>query len=293
MTNNFPKVSVIIPTYKDWDKLNLCLSALNNQSLSKELFEIIVVNNDPSTDIPYSVDHIENLIILLEEKPGSYSARNKGLQHAKARLIVFTDSDCVPNENWLQSLFDEYQVTGDNTLIAGDIDVQKIGPGKASVIEQYDMVLGLPQKRYVSRGYAVTANLAIPRHVFDTIGVFDDRRFSGGDSELCRRAKRFGYHLSLSEQAIVKHPARSSWTELATKVRRVKGGQIKNGSFKKRSTFFIRSFLPPVRAYYKIIKKPELSLFDIIKLLGVQTALWWVEMSEVVKLTFGSNPERR
>jgi glycosyltransferase involved in cell wall biosynthesis len=293
LINIVPEISIVIPTYKDWDKLKLCLSALNNQSLPKELFEIIVVNNDPSTEIPYSVDHIENLLILLEEKPGSYSARNKGLQHAKGSLIVFTDSDCVPNENWLQLLFDEYQVTGGNALIAGDIDVQKIGPGKASVIEQYDMVLGLPQKRYISRGYAVTANLAIPRHVFDLIGVFDDKRFSGGDSEICRRAKRFGYHLVLSEQAIVKHPARSSWVELVTKVKRVKGGQIKNGSFKMRFMFFTRSFLPPFRLYYKIIKKPGLSLSDVIKLLGVQTALWWVEMSEVVKLSFGSTPERR
>ena len=42
-----PFVSVIIPTYHDWDRLKLCLKALEQQRYPTDRFEVLVVNNDP------------------------------------------------------------------------------------------------------------------------------------------------------------------------------------------------------------------------------------------------------
>ena len=39
-----PLISVIIPTYHDWKRLQLCLDALDQQSFSKDLFYIIYKN---------------------------------------------------------------------------------------------------------------------------------------------------------------------------------------------------------------------------------------------------------
>jgi len=36
-----PYVSVIIPTYHDWDRLAICIEALENQTYSEEMFEVI------------------------------------------------------------------------------------------------------------------------------------------------------------------------------------------------------------------------------------------------------------
>ena len=41
-----PRVSVIIPVYRDWDHLRLCLDALERQTMSKDEYEIIVANNE-------------------------------------------------------------------------------------------------------------------------------------------------------------------------------------------------------------------------------------------------------
>jgi glycosyltransferase involved in cell wall biosynthesis len=41
MINNKQFVSVIIPTYKDWPRLKLCLEALGNQNCPQNQFEAI------------------------------------------------------------------------------------------------------------------------------------------------------------------------------------------------------------------------------------------------------------
>lgn len=50
--NFAPFVSIIIPTYRDWERLALCISALDKQTYSKDLFEVIIVNNDAQDQAP-------------------------------------------------------------------------------------------------------------------------------------------------------------------------------------------------------------------------------------------------
>jgi GT2 family glycosyltransferase len=41
-----PHVSVVIPVYRDWRRLGACLAALEAQTIPRECFEILVVDND-------------------------------------------------------------------------------------------------------------------------------------------------------------------------------------------------------------------------------------------------------
>jgi cellulose synthase/poly-beta-1,6-N-acetylglucosamine synthase-like glycosyltransferase len=43
-----PFVSVIIPVYNNLERLKTCLEALEEQTYPRNLYEVIVVNNDPS-----------------------------------------------------------------------------------------------------------------------------------------------------------------------------------------------------------------------------------------------------
>lgn len=49
---DFPRVSVIVPTYYDWSRLKKCVAALDNQSLARDNFEVIIVNNAPDDSPP-------------------------------------------------------------------------------------------------------------------------------------------------------------------------------------------------------------------------------------------------
>jgi len=287
------KVSVIVPVYQHWDLAKTLVDALADQTLDARFWELIMVDNG-SDKIPDLAELPDFLNLLHCSTAGSYAARNFGLSYAKGELIVFTDADCNPSKTWLEEILKSHTSGSERELIAGAVNICRSSLNEmANAVELYDIALGLPQESYVKRGYAVTANLAIPKAIFGEIGNFDESRFSGGDSEICRRAGKHGFQLRYEPKAIVKHPARSSWVDLETKVRRVKGGQIKADKLSRRMQYLIRSFLPPLRAYLKVFKNKSLLIREKFTIFGVLTRLWMVEVDEVLRLLLGKKPERR
>ena len=96
-----PFVSVIIPTFHDWNRLQSVIDALKKQTYPKDHLEVIIINNDPE-DSPPELDLPDNFRIISESKPGSYAARNKGISAAKGEILAFTDSDCIPYPDWIE-----------------------------------------------------------------------------------------------------------------------------------------------------------------------------------------------
>lgn len=285
-------VTIIVPVFKHWELMPIFFRKMACQSFSSDLWKLIVVDNG-SPDIPRQED-LPNFVTLLTcAIPGSYAARNFGLKHAKGELILFVDADCQPDSSWLEAHWHAYKQNGVATLNAGAVTVTKLTPGAANDYELYDSFLGIPQKRYATkRGYAVTANLAVPRNVFDVVGAFDEKRFSGGDAEFCQRAQKAGMQLCYIPEAEVLHPARSTWKELEIKARRVKGGQLRNGPLKRRVGFFFKSFLYPVAMVSRILKS-SLPAEEKKVVLSVAVRLARVELREVFLLILGKQPERR
>jgi glycosyltransferase involved in cell wall biosynthesis len=282
-------VSVIVPVFNQWHLLPDLIKAFSNQSgaFSREL---VIVDNG-SDEIPKLPDNAD-ITILTCEKPGSYAARNKGLDAVSGELIVFTDADCVPGDDWLSHLYEAYSGSDRKTLLAGNVIIRSNSQQPSSA-ELYDIAAGLPQQRYVTRGYAVTANLAIPRAVFDRVGLFDENRFSGGDADFCQRSLNAGCSLKFISEATVFHPARTTWAEYATKVRRMKGGQICAGRLSRRFKYFLITLLPPVWRFWRIAKNDKLKLGEKIRVVWFQCRLWLVELSEMFALLLGKTPERR
>lgn len=286
-----PLFSIIVPIYEQWHFIPRLIEGLQHQRPETGRFEVLLVDNssqnfNPPERLP-SWAHI-----LTCDTPGSYAARNTGIMAARGRWLVFTDADCVPASNWLDAF--ERQVTqpqSEHVLFAGAVHVT--ADGALNAYQIYDMVKGIPQAWYVKRGYGATANLCVPRYVIEQIGPFDDRRFSGGDAELCRRARSCGYRLAYVSDAKIKHPARDSWHALATKARRVKGGQLTAGSTGRRALNFVRSFMPPLISFWRFAREHHQPLRFRVIAIGVQLRVWIVDMSEAVRLVFGLQPERR
>ncbi|WP_353057092.1 glycosyltransferase family A protein [Microbulbifer sp. VAAF005] len=38
------------------------------------------------------------------KKPGSYAARNKGVELAEGDWLIFTDADCLPDSKWIAGI---------------------------------------------------------------------------------------------------------------------------------------------------------------------------------------------
>ena len=91
------KLSIIIPVYKVEKFIKKCLESTQNQDVSTNEYEVIVVNDgspDNSLDIAikFSKQH-PNVIVISQENGGLSSARNAGIRKAKGKYLFFLDSD--------------------------------------------------------------------------------------------------------------------------------------------------------------------------------------------------------
>lgn len=213
------KISVIIPTYKDWERLQLCLVALEKQTLPLNEFEVIVVNNHIDDEIP-QFQFSYQLKILRETKSGSYAARNTGVAASSAPFLAFTDSDCICDENWLLNALELIETAACDT-IGGCVQIFKASPTSSRVAYLYDKHMAFRQIRNVKMGVSVTANLIVKREVFDFIGGFNAEAKSGGDWHFTKQTVNAGFKLIYGANVIVKHPARYNFKQLVKKQKRL------------------------------------------------------------------------
>jgi glycosyltransferase involved in cell wall biosynthesis len=91
------KVTVGICVYKQSEWLFRCLRSLTAQNLPKNDFEVVVVNDEPGTDIEEICNNLRDVlnirVINNEENIGLPESLNKILKTARGRYFVRIDSD--------------------------------------------------------------------------------------------------------------------------------------------------------------------------------------------------------
>ena len=288
-----PYVSIIVPTYKDWDRLALCLNALADQSYPRDRFEVIVVNNSPELKAHHS-ELPDGFQLFTETKSGSYAARNTGLSKAKGEIVGFTDSDCLPDRNWIQNAIKHFQENKDCSRIAGRVMVFATS-NRPSPAEKYDKMYSFRQERYVTEsGTCVTANLFSRKHVFDAVGLFNDKQFSFGDLQWGIEAHKAGYRIDYVDDVVVNHPARN-WEELVKKEKRLGGGMGLRDRGVKSVTFLkvineYRPRLAEIKFVYRNGK--QLNLVDKLVLLIMRHYLLGIMAYEKFRVQLGKTPNR-
>ncbi len=241
-TEKMPFVSVIIPVYNDADALDKCLHSLDAQSYPHDLFEVIVVDNDSEIKIDKIVKKYKQTVLTHEAMPGSYAARNRGISLAKGEIIGFTDSDCVPAQDWIKNAVNTMLEKPAYGIVAGKITLFFKSPQRLHAVEVYEKIKAFNQKGKVENDHhGVTANLFTYKHIFVKEGLFDARLKSGGDVEWCQRIHAKGYNLLYADEVCVAHPARNTFYQLYRKIVRVAGG-INDWNGKKQKDFILIVF---------------------------------------------------
>jgi len=288
-------ISVIIPTYKDWFRLKYCLDALSNQTYPNDKFEVIVINNAPDDNCPYELP-ASNIKILEESMPGSYAARNTGIKNAKGKYLAFTDSDCIPSPNWLETAMIKFQKAPD-TRLAGAV---KIFPNKKNptYINKFESLFAIRQENFTKRNMASTANFLCKKDLFNEAGLFDGTKFSGEDHEWNLRASKLGIPLRYEPECVVLHPARNK-SQILTKTKRLLPRYLKNHAPYKSNIFlFFWGFYlirPPYSYAKELIKNKaerKLSTFEISRMLLLIYQTKFIQFITHYKLLFGGKKER-
>lgn len=100
-----PRISVIIPTLNEADKIERCLEAVFSQSLKP--YEVIVVDGRSKDETVEKAKKFP-VNVLLQDYGACGAARQIGLENAEGEYIAFTDADCIPSGDWLRDLVAEF-----------------------------------------------------------------------------------------------------------------------------------------------------------------------------------------
>lgn len=223
-----PTVSVIVPTYNDWDGLQATLEALARQTLSPDQFEVVVGDNGSTDGTPDKIQSFAQahprmtIRVVVATKPGSYCARNVACGVAEGAYFFFTDAGCVPDSHWVESALKHLTELGSEYAVGPVFfDFVKSQP---NVAECVDCQKYFRQEWHVIEGWGVTANAFVSRRAYQVVGGFREDVFSGADRLFGAECLRNGIRATFAKEAIVHHHARSTWKEVRKKVRRVAAG---------------------------------------------------------------------
>lgn len=203
-----PSVSVIVPVYNGAATILRTIECLREQSLKPR--KIIVVDDGSTDGTPELLAKLgRDVTCLRKTNGGPASARNHGVRAADADFVAFTDSDCLPDRDWLLNLcngFDDPQVGGVGGIVRS---------AEQSATGQYVDEVRLLDPRPDDSGqihYLITANACFRREAIVDAGFFDERfRKPGGEEpELCLRIRKLGYRFRMIETAVVLHHHRQT-----------------------------------------------------------------------------------
>jgi glycosyltransferase involved in cell wall biosynthesis len=207
---SLPQLSVIVPVYNGGAQLEQCLDAIIASDFKDR--EIIVVD-DHSTDSSAELCRARGVeVIRLALRRGPAAARNCGAVKARGQVILFVDADVVVRRDTLASVAGFFRDRRDIAALFGSYDDE---PEAENFISQYKNLLHhFVHQRASGRAATFWAGCgAIRREVFETVGGFDEKRYSRPsieDIELGSRLRRKGYSIALEKDLQVKHLKR--WT---------------------------------------------------------------------------------
>jgi cellulose synthase/poly-beta-1,6-N-acetylglucosamine synthase-like glycosyltransferase len=208
-------VSAIIPTYNHARMLKRTLYSLSRQTLSPNLFEVIVVD-DGSRDNTQEVcsmmrSKLPNLkYISTGCNAGSHKARNRGLEVSSGNYILFTDDDCIPSHDWIERMIAALDHT---PIVAGAVVSTTSNYFRlCHNISQFHAYMPGQKAGYIE--FIAGANMGFERSVLEELKGFQKCKYAE-DMNLVLRAREKGYRPFFMPDAVVTHdPDRTTLGEI-------------------------------------------------------------------------------
>jgi len=195
-------VSVIIPTYNRRKILEITLPPILNQDFEGK-YEVILSDDGSEDETSSYIEELKEKYTQLryiknKERRGPAYTRNRALEIAQGRLIVFIDSDIYVKKDFLKNHFEIQKENNFNVLVQGP------------VINTYNLEKPWEEKfklRDFSSAYFATGNASIARDILLKTGFFDENfTFYGWeDLELGIRIKKLNIRKINSEKVTVWH----------------------------------------------------------------------------------------
>ena len=113
-------LTVVIPALNSASTISLTLSSIFSNSVSSEMFEVLVVD-DGSSDSTVEVARRFPVRIYSCSEKGIGPPRNLGIKMAKGDIVSFTDSDCVVGKDWLENILSFFERNPEADGVGGPV----------------------------------------------------------------------------------------------------------------------------------------------------------------------------
>ena len=119
-------LSVIIPTMNRIQYLRDVVESLNNQTLDKSRYELIIMDESSDLSVKDFVSSLTSQYDLdikyfFHDIPGNHVGRNSGVKKAKGDIIIFLDDDVKVTENYLKSIYQSFAKDPEIALMTGRV----------------------------------------------------------------------------------------------------------------------------------------------------------------------------
>lgn len=188
-----PELSVVVASHARPLRLRWLLNALDQQTLPRSLWEVLVCHDSPGSETdrvlahhPLTADGTLRFTSLPVGTASPGANRNAALRLARGETIVFTDDDCRPPGEWLERVLAAARKHPGAIIqgpVEGDPDESSM---RRSAFPRTQFIDGVP------RPWAECCNIVYPRVLVERLGGFDETVLTGEDADLCARARATG-----------------------------------------------------------------------------------------------------
>ncbi len=187
------KISIVIPTFNRLDSLKVVLPSLLDQTYSSEHYEILLCDAGSSDGTAEWVAELgaPNLRFLPGADSGRAGARNRGLEHARGEVILFTDADIIADRKLLESHARRHQPGGRKAVVGCEIQVKSLDEYERFRQDPQAHARHKPTRVKLPWHYFLTGNASAPRSLLIEVGGFDQAFQGYGHEDL-----ELGYRLS-------------------------------------------------------------------------------------------------
>ncbi len=217
-------ISVVICTYNRAVYIPDAIKSLSEQTLQKELFEVIIVNNNSTDDTAEVCKKcIEtytsmNIVYTNELNQGASFARNTGAKIARSPLLCFMDDDAIAEPDYLFRITEFFKIHPSAGGLGGRI-IPKYIPEEPKWMSHYvSSMVGnfhyAPITCAFKPGkYPLESNMVVPKSLFDEIGGFNTAlpgvkgtlRIGGEGKDFFLRLQAKGVIVYYDPEIIVHH----------------------------------------------------------------------------------------
>lgn len=181
-------ISIVVPTYNEEQNIERCLRSLNDQTVPRNTYEIIVVDGNSKDRTRELAEPLADKVFIQTSKRVG-GARNDGAMAARGDIIATTDADCILPRDWVERIERDFaekkivQLYGTVYPIEGGIrnNLSLLGANVFSRLGYYTRTI------YFTLG----CNTAFDREAFMQAGMY--RCIDAGDDlEIAQRMRKLG-----------------------------------------------------------------------------------------------------